>query len=180
MKKDEVVHVMESFSQKVDLISLYQLLNEEIKQYQGLIQNLKEEARYLREGQVEPLIKAVRSVEERVDQIWGIEEKLKELLKRIRLNNSEQGGSLSFPEIDSTVSKEDLIKLKELQIKLNQSKEIVKRVNESNKRFAHEYLSILSEIISSMISPNQERLLYNRHGGKKITHPYVASLDREI
>lgn len=173
-------NVMKSGVQNLDLINLYTLLNEEIIQYQGLIQGLKEESKYLREGQIEPLIRTVRFMEEIVNKIWETEEKVRELLKEKSPNNSSKGKTISFLEIYSLLSKEDQLKLKELRTRLNQSKEIAKRVNERNKRFAHEYLSILSEIISSIVSPPSERLIYDRPGGQKTIQPSLTSLDREV
>lgn len=155
-------------------------MNEEIEQYHELIQNLKEESKYLRRGEVEPLIRIVRSIEEKVDHIWKIEKNVKKIIQEIDQNSYCEGDSPSFLKNYSNISGEQRIMLKQLRKRLNQSKEMVKRINELNKQFAHEYLFFLSEIISYFVSPNSEKFFYNRPGRKRTTSSTLVSINREV
>ncbi|MGQ9720130.1 MAG: flagellar export chaperone FlgN [Candidatus Jordarchaeum sp.] len=170
---------MKTKSQSQDITALYSLLNEELTQYQLLINGLKTESEYLRTGQVEPLIKMVRVIEEKIGNILEIESKVKNFIKMIIPYDSDK--EASFSHLYSNISTYDRSKLKNIERELDLSKKEVQDINEKNKRFAQEYLSILSEIIRLIVSPPPEKLFYDRKGGCEKNIPLsLSSLNREV
>lgn len=166
-------------AQSRDITDLYSLLDEELTQYQLLINGLKTESEYLRTGQVEPLIKMVRFIEEKIGNVLEIESKVKNFIKMIIPNDS--GNEASFSHLYPNISTYDRSKLKNIERELNLSKKRVEDINEKNKRFAQEYLSILSEIIQLIVSPPSEKLFYDRKGGRDKNIPLsLSSLNREV
>jgi len=161
-----------------DLNDLNQLFNEEIKEYNGLIRDLNEESKYLREGLTEPLIKIVQSIEERIHNIKEIEKRISErvsyLLNLVAGKKEGDGLSSLYPHLP----REGQVCIDRFKRDLTQLKEKVKKANERNKWFAEEYLALLSEMIEVIINPSTKNFSYGKHGKHFSSSP--ITLNREV
>lgn len=168
-------------STKLELGFLCKLFDEEIRQYNELIQDLKKESEYLREGLTEPLMKVIQSIEEHVRCIEDIEKKISdqvaEALPAIRGTEmvGKRGLSILFP----LLPQEEQIRIEHYQKQLAQIKERVRRINERNKWFAGEYLALLSDMISLIVNPSPDTICYGQKGLKSVGSSSLA-LNREV
>ena len=166
---------------KLELSVLYELFEEEIDQYNRLIQHLKEESKYLKEGLTEPLMRVIQSIEEHVHCIEDIENKISNKVSEIlyALRGVGMEGKKDLSILFPFLSREDLVRIEQYQKELVQIRERVRRINERNKWFAEEYLALLSEMIALIINPPPETLYYGQKGIKRMESSSLA-FHREV
>lgn len=133
---------------------LEELMDEEIRQYNLLIEEIKEEARYLRQDAVEPLLKSINKIDKQREILLKINEAMREKLKMFANSSEAKEDTLAHALPWQTYQKwqkhqREVIKLKER----------VQQLNLQNKDFLQGILGYWKEIMG-LITGSENNLSY--------------------
>lgn len=168
-------------STKLEVDFLYELFEEEINQYNGLIRDLKEESKYLKEGLTEPLMRVIQSIEEHIHCIEEIEKKISDKIAKTfpAMRGAGLMGKKELSILIPFLPREDQVRIEQYQKQLAQVRERVKGINERNKWFAEEYLALLSDMITLIVNPPPDTVCYGQKGLKRVGSSSLT-LNREV
>jgi len=138
---------------------LEELMDEEVRQYNLLIEEIKEEGKYLRQNAVEPLLKSIGQIEKQREILWKVNESMREKLK-IVANSSE----LKEETVHHALPAQIYQKWQRHQKKVANLKERVRGLNLQNKTFIQEVLGYWKEIME-LIATSVNNLSYARAKG---------------
>ncbi len=172
---------MEGFES--DLREIFQLLEQEILKYQKLIEALKRESEYLRRNVTEPLMDVLKEIGNETEVIFSLEEKIKEclgnILSHIGLKEDEFTLSTLLPFLPISSQR----KIHSYQRSLRELKVEVKQINDLNKAFIQECLTLWTDVVSTLIHPPIESQNYSYQGakgGRRISPYLPLTLNREV
>lgn len=159
------------------LQSLYQGMEKAIFHYQGLIEEMKKESEYLKQGSHESLIKSANSIEIHTTEIQKVNALTGRAIEEILSFLGREDVEKSISGLMSVLPPEDYRKLKAYQRMLGSLKERVKQINEWNKSFIQESLNYWKDLVSSLIFPLDDSPVYIPNGHKKplTNQPYALN-----
>lgn len=168
--------MMEDWRRECDLLA--QLLEEEVSNYRQLIKELKNQSKYLRQGDADSIQKSVRTIAERVKTIQILEEEIKKTGETILngFGKVERNQTLSslLPFLPITHQG----RLSSSQKILLQLKGWAAQINDQNRAFIREYTTFLSELISPWFGHPKESEGYP--GQKRPSIIPAFALNREV
>ncbi len=135
---------------------LEKLMAEEISEYHALIQEIKEEAKYLRENDLTSLMKSVNRMEKQREILLKINEKIREELKKVKETTPLPCSVSIFQKVQK--HEKEIMSLQEL----------ARMLNLQNKSFLQEILGYWKEILG-MIASSGKAETYAGAGAKN--HP---------
>lgn len=167
---------MKDWKKEMDL--LYHLLDQEVSNYHQLIKEIKTEAKCLRAGETELLIRSVKAIDDRIKTIRLIEEEIQRTAQAILsgLGKGEKERTLSC--LSALLPPAHQSRLSSYQKTVLQLKAWAKQVNDQNTSFIREYMSFLSELISPLTGRWNEPSGYP--GLQPRTVPPSYALNREV
>lgn len=133
---------------------LEELMDEEIRQYNLLIEEIKEEAKYLRQDAVESLLKAIAKIDKLREILMKINEAMREKLK-MAANSS----ALTEDTLARSLPSQFYQKWQRHQREVSKLKERVQQLNQQNKAFIEEILGYWKEIMG-LITTSGNNLSY--------------------
>ncbi len=167
---------MEDWKKEIEFI--YRLLDQEVANYRKLVEEIKEEARCLRAGETEPLMRSVRAIEDRVKTIRMIEEEVQKKANAILHHIGKGEEDHPFSRLSSLLPSSHQSRLSSYQRTLSQLKAWVNQLNERNKAFIHDYMNVLSTLVSPLINQWNESSKYP--GYKPFTGSFPYALNQEV
>ena len=133
---------------------LEELMDEEIRQYNLLIEEIKEEAKYLRQDAVESLLKAIAKIDKLREILLKINEEMREKLK-MAANSS----ALTEDTLARALPRQFYQKWQRHKKEVSKLKERVQQLNQQNKAFIEEILGYWKEIMG-LITTSGNNLSY--------------------
>jgi|GEM_PF-2145189 flagellar biosynthesis/type III secretory pathway chaperone len=122
------------------LAGLEKLMTEEINQYHALIQEIKEEAKYLRENDLASLMKSVNRMEKQREMLLKINERIREELKKVKETTPLPWSAAIFQRVQK--HEKEIMSLKER----------ARQLNLQNKSFLQATLGYWKEILGMLAS----------------------------
>lgn len=167
---------MKDWKKEMDL--LYHLLDQEVSNYHQLIKEIKIEAKCLRAGETDALIRSVKAIDDRIKTIRLIEEESQRAAEMILngLGKGEKERTISC--LSSLLPPEHQSRLSSYQKTLLQLKAWARQINDQNTAFIREYMGFLSELISPLVGRWNESTGYPGH--KSQPAPLSYALNREV
>lgn len=146
---------------------LEELMDEEIRQYHLLIGEIKEEAKYLRQDAVEPLLKSISKIDKQREILLKINEAMREKLKMFANSPEPKEDTLA-----RSLPRQTYQKWQRHQREVTKLKERVQQLNLQNKAFIQEILGYWKEIMR-LITTSGNNLSYT---GAKGSNQKVSPL----
>lgn len=134
--------------------SLEELMDKEIRQYNLLIGEIKEEAKYLRQDAIEPLLNSIAKIDKQREALLKINEAIREILK-MAANSSVVTEDTLF----RSLPRQFYQKWQRHQKEVTKLKERVRTLNQQNKAFIKEILVYWKEIMG-LITASGNKLSY--------------------
>lgn len=170
---------MNGFIVEKEVKILSELLDRKLAVYGRIMEALREEAACLRSGSIEGLVTVVSTIDRHTERLHHVETLIEAAIGRMAdlLGVQEQEKSLStfiglLPPIHQG-------KLGSHQPKLVQLQTQIGRINERNKAFIQDHLTLLRELSSSLLHPAPELTGYSNTGRPPSTALSYA-LDCEV
>lgn len=163
---------------KKEMNLLYHLLEQDVSNYHQLIKEVKAEAKCLRAGDTESLIRSVNAINDRTKTIQIIEEEI-ERTAEIILNGLGKGEKdRALTSLSSLLPPVHQSRLSSYQKTLLQLKGWARQINDQNTAFIREYMGFLSELISPLAGHWNESMGYPGHKRSPVSSSYA--LNQEV
>lgn len=162
------------------LKGLYDLLEEEILQYQLLVEELKKESEHLRRGSVDSLTESLHSLEIHASAIRKVHESIQKAVEKALafLSPGEEERNLS--RLLAVLPPEDAGRIKSCQKALERMKIWMARINERNKNYIQESLNYWKDLVSLLTEPLAESPVYVQNGKKSVSGSLPCTLNRKV
>ncbi len=167
---------MKDWKKEMDL--LYHLLEQEVAGYHQLIKEVKVEAKCLRGGDTESLIRSVKAIEDRIQTIRMIEEEVERIAETILngLGKGEKDRALSC--LQSLLPPAYQSRISSYQRTLSQLKAWTRQINDQNTAFIRESMGFLSELIPTLVGHRNGPMGYPGTKRPFTSSPYA--LNQEV
>lgn len=150
--------------------NLEELMDEENRQYHLLIEEIKEEAKYLREDTVEPLLKSIAKIDNQREILSKINEEIRDKLKMFA-NSSE----LKEDTLARSIPRQTYQKWQKHQREVSKLKERVRQLNLENKAFIQEILGYWKEIMGLITAPGKNLSYTGVKGSNQKVSPFFLN-----
>jgi hypothetical protein len=162
-----------------ELTDLYRLMDQQVSNYHLLIEELKKEGEYLRQGSIDSLMKVLKNIDSFTQAIarlhTSVQESVEKLLEGLGKDKVEKRVSLL-----TCLPSRDRARMKSYRNELGQLQEWVRMINEKNKVFIQEHLAFLGDLTTRLFRPDVESPGYLPDGGPTSSPPLSYSLNREV
>ncbi|MGB9697799.1 MAG: flagellar export chaperone FlgN [Thermodesulfobacteriota bacterium] len=149
---------------------LEELMVEEIRQYNLLIEKIKEEGQYLRQNSVELLLKSISQIDKQREILVKINETLRKELKRAA-NSSELKEEILAHALPLPIYH----KWQRHQKEVAHLKERVHKLNLQNKAFIQEILAYWRELMDLIASSGSNLSYHWVKGNNPKTNPFFLN-----
>ncbi len=163
-----------------DLHFLYQMMEKEISLYHLLIQELEQEARYLRKNTPEALMKSVQAIEVQTAEILKLNASIQKTIEKILTDRGEMEMEKTLSSLLRILPASEHQKIKLYQKTLKKMKGWVEQINTRNKSFIQESLNCWKDLFSMLTRSFIESPVYIRNGEKKISAHFPYSLNQRV
>lgn len=154
--------------------SLEELMDEEIRQYEWLIEVIKEEGKYLRQGSVENLLKSISKIEKQREILLALHEAIRKKLQLATKSFGPTKENLARP-----LPRPVYQKWQKHQQELANLKERARILNLQNKSFLQEVLGYWKEFRQIITTPgNNLSYAGPRDDNSQKTNPFF--LDQQV
>lgn len=167
---------MEDWREEMDL--LYHLLDQEVANYRQLIDEIKKEAKYLRTGETEALIRSVQAIDERIKTIRSIEEQVRGAAETLLHRLGKDGKERPLSCLGSLLPPVHQSRLSAYQQTLSQLKQWAKQINDQTTTYIRDYMDFLSNLISPLVGRGNGLIGYPNH--KPLTVSSSYALNQEV
>lgn len=150
--------------------NLEELMDEEIRQFNLLIEEIKEEAKYLRQDAVEPLLKSINKIDKQREILLKINEAMREKIK-MTVNSSE----LKEDTLARLLPRQTYQKWQRHQREVTELKERVQQLNQQNKTFIQEILRYWKEIMGLITTSGNNLSYTGAKGSNQKTNPFFLN-----
>jgi len=159
--------------------ALSELMEKEVSIYHLLIDELKRESECLRRGEIESLVKVVKTIEHHTEALHRLKTSIQSSIGRVLEVLEKDGQERTLSHLLSLLPPGQRGKVKLCLKTLLQLEEWVKKTNQKNKTFIEEHLIHLRHLTSFLIHPVPDPPCYPKTGR---CSPAVApyALDREV
>lgn len=145
---------------KKEMNLLYHLLEQDVSNYHQLIKEIKAEAKCLRAGDTESLIRSVKAINDRIKTIQIIEEEIERTAEMV-LNGLGKGEKdRALTSLSFLLPPAHQNRLASYQKTLLQLRGWARQINDQNTAFIREYMGFLSELISPLAGRWHESMGY--------------------
>ncbi|MBM4339166.1 MAG: flagellar protein FlgN [Deltaproteobacteria bacterium] len=169
---------MKESNQEMDL--LFHLLDQEVLNYDQLIKEIKKEAKFLRAGDTESLIRSVKAIDDCIKTIRIIEGEVQRTAETILNGLGKEGRGRALSCLSSLLPPTHQSRLSSYQRTLLQLKDWAGQINDQNKSFIQEFLGYLGDIFSLLVSPAYESPGYLQTGRKRPSTLLPYALNKEV
>jgi hypothetical protein len=134
-----------------ELGRLYGLLDQEVAAYRLIIEELKNQAECLREGDTDRLLEVVCTMGQQTDVAQEVQKAVGTLIGTSPPRGN--GGGEALDRLAARVSPADRKRVISYGRTLKDLRARISRMNERNKIFVREHLDFFSELTSSLVAP---------------------------
>ncbi|MCX8117525.1 MAG: flagellar protein FlgN [Desulfobacterota bacterium] len=167
---------MEEWRKEVD--TLYRLLDQEVSHYRQLIGEVKEEARCLRSGDPEALIRSVRVIEDWTHKIRNLEEEVRKRAQKLLGSLGKGGVDHPLSSLLPLLPPPHRSRLSSYQKEIDHLKTWLKQINERNVIYIRDCLDLLSSLIRPMVEGDGASSRYPGYRPLRATAP--MALNQEV
>jgi hypothetical protein len=160
--------------------TLSQWMEQEIATYHLLIEELKKEADCLRTGAIDPLLKVVKVIERYTEALHRLQTSIQISIGRVFAALELDPKETTLPCLLAHLPPVPRAKMRSYQQRLRQLQEWVRQINDKNKAFIREHLTVLAEVTALLINPEVETPCYPRTGHSCSPAPAPYALSREV
>ena len=146
--------------------TLSELMDQEVETYRLVADALNMEADCLRGGQIDSLLKVVKTIEGHATTLCRLQASAGDAIGRVLDVLEKDAGEKTLSRLMAHLPPVHRTKVKSYQHDLMQLRERVRQTNENNKAFAREHLAFLGDLTSWLINPVTETPCY-----PKAVHP---------
>lgn len=157
---------------------LYHLLDQEVANYRQLIDEIKKEAKCLRAGETDALIRSVQAIDERIKMIRSIEEQVQRTAETLLHGLGKDGKERPLACLESLLPPVHQNRLSAYQQTLFQLKQWAKQINDQTTAYIRDYMDFLSNLISPLVGRGNGLIGYPGH--KPLTVSSSYALNQEV
>jgi flagellar biosynthesis/type III secretory pathway chaperone len=163
-----------------EIRTLSQLMDQEVEGYHLIIDALNKEAECLKKGEVDFLLKVVKTIEDDTTILHRLQPPIEASLQRVFDALGKDVEKRSLSRLVNDLPPEHRARMRSYQHTLADLQERVRQMNEKNKTFIREHVTFLSTLTSLMIRPLVENPCYPKtgRGCPAVSLPYT--LNREV
>ncbi len=159
--------------------TLFEIMDQEVKTYRLIADALNKEAECLREGQIDPLLSVVKTIESYTTTLCRLQTSMGVSIGRVFEVMEKDVGDKTLSRLMADLPPVHRTKMKFYQHTLTQLQERVRLMNEKNKAFIREHLAFLGDLTSWLIHPVTETPCYPKTGHPSLAVPPYA-FNREV
>jgi hypothetical protein len=146
--------------------TLFEIMDLEVETYRLIADALNKEAECLRGGQIDSLLKVVKTIESYTTTLCRLQASMGDSMGRVFEVLEKDAGEKTLSRLMLHLPPVHRTKVKSYQHTLTQLQERVRQTNENNKAFIREHLAFLGDLTSWLINPVTETPCY-----PKAVHP---------
>jgi hypothetical protein len=162
------------------LKALYQSLEKMIARYHLLIEEMKKESEYLKQGSQEALMQVVYSIGIQTSAIQRDNDIIGQMIEKILKSSGQEGKENTLSSMLAVLPSREQGKIKSYQKTLVQLKEWIAQRNSHHKWFIQESLQYCRDLFSLLTEPVVESPVYVQSGLKKAAAQLPYSLNRKV
>jgi flagellar biosynthesis/type III secretory pathway chaperone len=156
------------------------MMEEEIFHYEKLVEELKREADFLRQGSPEELVRSVKAVALQVETIQQIHQSARERIEEILKSAGIEKKGKNLLNLMAFLPPGDSQKLRKYQGTLDKLREWVMQINTRNKAFIQNSLGYWRDILSLLNPSTAPATVYVQNGQKRPSAQRPLALDRKV
>jgi hypothetical protein len=156
------------------------MMEEEIFHYEKLVEELKREADFLRQGSPEELVRSVKAVALQVETIQQIHQSARERIEEILKSAGIEKKGKNLSNLMAFLPPGDSQKLRKYQGTLDKLREWVMQINTRNKAFIQNSLGYWRDIFSLLNPSTAPATVYVQNGQKRPSAQQPLALDRKV
>jgi hypothetical protein len=156
------------------------MMEEEIFHYEKLVEELKKEADFLRQGSPEELVESVKAVALQVETIQQIHQSARERIEEILKSAGIEKKGKNLSNLMAVLPPGDSQKLRKYQGTLHKLREWVMQISTRNKAFIQNSLGYWRDIFSLLNPSTAPATVYVQNGKKRPSAQQPLALDRKV